>query len=432
MKKISLYLSFFVFFVGVAVTTSLYSQPPAKRIAILLTSNSQIPNLPEEKTGYWGEELVVPYQAFLDQGYEVTLLSPKGGISPIDPRSVTPEVTEFLKKRPAETTPISEWLKNQDKELFDAVFIVGGHGPIWDLADIRTKAGQEAMLFLQFHLKRNIAAVCHGPAVLVNLKYPEGSGYHGSDVYFINGRPVTAYSESEEDVTDRNYIPGIKKALENSILEGSLENAIQVGETLYEKGPDWQSYVRASGNLITGQNPASSLDTAQALIAQLEGHFVSPTGIVLDRSKKDSEVFRQRLNLIKENMTETITSGNTFGWGSHVFEFEPAVTYFIVGLTADPDLSEGYTTFFIGTRKAELDSLEYSKGMMRHVRQVRTTFVSMGLVSYFVTTARDYEMAVMQWESQAAMEKAFGTPEGQALVSDAQRLLEPLVWEPLK
>ena len=410
------------------VTTSLYSQTPTKRIAILLTSNSEIPSLPEEKTGYWGEELVVPYQAFLDQGYEVTLLSPKGGISPIDPRSVTSEVTEFLKKHPAETTPISEWLKNQDKELFDAVFIVGGHGPIWDLADIRTKAGQEAMLFLQRHIKRTIAAVCHGPAVLVNLRYPE-RGYH-SDDYFINGRPVTAYSESEEDVTDRNYIPGIKKALENSILEGSLENAIQVGETLYEKGPDWQSYVRASGNLITGQNPASSLGTAQALIAQLEGYFVSPTGIVLDRSQKDSEVFRQRLNLIKENMTGTITSGDTFGWGSHTFELEPAVTYSIVGEI--PDLSEGHTTFFIGTRKAELDPLQYSKGMMHHVRQVSKTFVSMGLIGYFVTFTRDYEMAVMQWESQAAMEKAFATSEGQALVSEAQRLLEPLVWEPLK
>lgn len=424
MKKVNLFFIFLIFVIAIIVAPA-HSQSSQKKIAILLTSNSEIPSLPEEKTGYWGEELVVPYQAFLDQGYEVTLLSPKGGISPIDPRSITKEVTEFLKKHPAETTPISEWLKNNNKELFDAVFIVGGHGLIWDLADIRIKAGQDALRFLQLHLERIIAAVCHGPAVLVNLRYPEGR--HGTDVYFINGRPVTAYSESEEDVTDQNYIPGIKKALENSILEGSLENAIQIGETLYEKGPDWKSYVRASGNLITGQNPASSLDTVQALIAQLEGHFVSPTGIVLDRSKKDSEIFRQHLNLIKENMTETITSGNTFGWGH--FMFEPAVTYSIVGEI--PDLSEGHNTFFIGTRKAGLDSLEYTNGMMHHVRQASRTFVPMGLIGYFVTVTRDYEMAVMQWENQAAMEKAFGTPEGKALVLEAQSLLEPLVWEPL-
>jgi len=38
---------------------------------------------------------------------------------------------------------------------------------------------------------------------------------------------------------------------------------------IYSKGPDWGSYVVSDGLLITGQNPASSAETAELLIQRL-------------------------------------------------------------------------------------------------------------------------------------------------------------------
>jgi putative intracellular protease/amidase len=38
---------------------------------------------------------------------------------------------------------------------------------------------------------------------------------------------------------------------------------------LYAKGPDWASFVQVDGNLITGQNPASSSAAAQEQLKML-------------------------------------------------------------------------------------------------------------------------------------------------------------------
>jgi putative intracellular protease/amidase len=39
---------------------------------------------------------------------------------------------------------------------------------------------------------------------------------------------------------------------------------------LYAKGPDWAPFVQVDGNLITGQNPASSAPAANDLLKLLK------------------------------------------------------------------------------------------------------------------------------------------------------------------
>ena len=131
---------------------------------------------------------------------------------------------------------------------FDAVFYPGGHGPLWDLVD-----DKHSIAIIESFVLANkpVAAVCHAPAVLLNVKTI------GDDPW-IKGKTVTAFSNSEEDAVGLS-----------AIVPFLLENALKQRGALFKKGDDWASFVVTDGVLITGQNPASSEATATTLLKQL-------------------------------------------------------------------------------------------------------------------------------------------------------------------
>src|SRR4051812_21365437 len=113
---------------------------PRMKILMVLTSHDQLGNT-GRKTGFWLEEFAAPYFVFRDARVDLTLASPNGGQPPIDPKSdepdgQTPAMTRFkkdesAKKALAHTVKLAD-MKSED---FDTVFYVGGHGPMWDLAE---------------------------------------------------------------------------------------------------------------------------------------------------------------------------------------------------------------------------------------------------------------------------------------------------------
>lgn len=131
---------------------------------------------------------------------------------------------------------------------FDAVFYPGGHGPLWDLVDDRNSI---ALIETMAASGKPVAAVCHAPAVLRHAKNRDGSP-------LIRGKRVTAFSNSEEAAVQLT-----------EIVPFLLEDALKAEGANYSKGEDWQPYALTDGNLITGQNPASSELVAKALLAQL-------------------------------------------------------------------------------------------------------------------------------------------------------------------
>ena len=68
------------------------------KILMVLTSHDRLGDT-GKKTGFWLEEFVAPYYAFLDAGAEVTVVSPKGGQPPIDPKSDAPDAQTKDTKR---------------------------------------------------------------------------------------------------------------------------------------------------------------------------------------------------------------------------------------------------------------------------------------------------------------------------------------------
>ncbi len=224
------------------------------KILMVLTSHDQLGDT-GKKTGFWLEELAAPYYTFVDAGAEVVLASPAGGQPPLDPKSNEPDAqTETTKRFEADevamqalanTHKLSEVL-DQD---FDAVFYPGGHGPLWDLAKDQNSI---SLIEQTLQADKPVALVCHAPGVLRDVKDAEGRS-------IVEGKTVTGFSNTEEDgvgLTD--------------IVPFLVEDMLKEKGGKYSKTEDWQVYVQQDGLLITGQNPASSAATAEALLKLLK------------------------------------------------------------------------------------------------------------------------------------------------------------------
>ena len=224
------------------------------KVLIVLTSHSELGNT-GHKTGFWIEEFAAPYYTLHEAGAEITIASPKGGQPPIDPKSdepgaQTPATIRFkadvaLQELLANTKPLNE-ISAID---FDGVFYPGGHGPLWDL----TNDENSIKLLEAFSKSRKpIAAVCHAPAVLLNVKDEFGD-------YLLKDRKVTGFTNTEEAAVQLT-----------DIVPFLLEDELKAKGGIYSKSDDWASYTVKDGLLITGQNPASSEAAAEELVKLLK------------------------------------------------------------------------------------------------------------------------------------------------------------------
>lgn len=223
------------------------------KILMVLTSHDQLGDT-GNKTGFWLEEFAAPYYIFKDAGADITLASPKGGQPPLDPKSDDPDAQTEATRRFRDDRDAQQLLANSHRladvqaQDFDAVFYPGGHGPLWDLAEDRDSI---ALIESFIGTSRPVAAVCHAPGVLRHVKSADGGP-------LVSGKKVTGFSNSEEDAVGLT-----------DVVPFLVEDVLQQNGGHYSKGDDWSSYVLTDGLLITGQNPASSEATAEALLKQL-------------------------------------------------------------------------------------------------------------------------------------------------------------------
>lgn len=223
-------------------------------ILIVLTSHDTLGDT-GRKTGFWQEEFAAPYYAFLDAGATLTLASPQGGQPPLDPKSDDPDAQTDDTRRFRQDAEAQRRLANTRRLAevqaadYDAVFYPGGHGPLWDLAE---DAKSVSLIETMLAAGKPVAAVCHAPGVLRHAKTADGKP-------LVQGRQVTGFSNTEEAAVQLTAVVPFLVEDELALLGG-----------LYSKGPDWQPHIVSDGLLITGQNPASSVGVAQALLERLK------------------------------------------------------------------------------------------------------------------------------------------------------------------
>jgi putative intracellular protease/amidase len=224
------------------------------KLLIVATSHAQMGDT-MRKTGLWLEALASPYYIFKEAGATVTLASVRGGAIPVDPKSesiivATSNTKRFLKDPQA----ASELLHSLPVETlqaadFDGILLAGGHGAMWDFAD-NSPLKELLEGFIRAH--KMIGALDHGVAGLLPLKNELGEA-------FVKGRFLTAFSTSEEDSSGLS-----------TIVPFLLESRLADLGAIYNKGPVYTSHVVIDGNLITGQNPGSSLELTRKMLASMK------------------------------------------------------------------------------------------------------------------------------------------------------------------
>jgi putative intracellular protease/amidase len=219
----------------------------SKRVLIIVTSHAALGST-GQKTGFWLEELATPYNAFVRAGALVDIASPLGGRPPADPKSDagdSAEVKAFRADAQAQAKLADTLVLADVAEIYDAYFVAGGHGVMWDLVEQPPLA---RLLGHAFDAGKVVAAVCHGPAALVGVRLASGAP-------LVAGRLVNGFSDEEETAV------GLA-----DVVPFRLESKLRELGGKYQRGPMWGSYVVADGTLVTGQNPASSGAVAQATL----------------------------------------------------------------------------------------------------------------------------------------------------------------------
>lgn len=227
---------------------------PTGRVLALVTSTSDYEKA-GYRTGLWLGELTHFQDVLEEAGYAVDLASPRGGYVPIDPESLSSLMLRLggTGKRyadPAYMATLKDVTRVKDvrEQDYDAVYLTGGHGTMFDFRDpaLVRLVGQFA------DAGKVVAAVCHGPAGLLDVKLADGTP-------LLAGRKVTGFSWREEKLADRrDAVPfNLQQELDR---RGRFEKALL----------PMRSHVVVDGRLVTGQNPTSAAGVGKEMVKLLK------------------------------------------------------------------------------------------------------------------------------------------------------------------
>lgn len=203
---------------------------------------------PADPTGLWLSELTHAYDLFASQGYVQRIVSPKGGVTPLEPRSL---------KWPNRDASAKAWLADDahrallantakpgdiDPADFDAIYFTGGHAVMWDFPD---DAGLQRLTRDIYERGGIVASVCHGYCGLLNTRLSDGS-------LLVAGRRLTGFSWREE------ILAGVAKKMPYNAEEQMKRRGARYEKALLPFVPK----VVVDGRLVTGQNPQSAKATA--------------------------------------------------------------------------------------------------------------------------------------------------------------------------
>ncbi len=215
-----------------------------KAILLALTSHDDLGGA--RPTGFYVPEAAHAWRVFRKADFAVDLMSVRGGRPPMDGFDAADSTQREFVDLPdlATTRQASE----VDAVGYDAIFYVGGHGTMWDFPDDRDLARLGRDIYEGDGV---VAAVCHGPAALVDLTLSNGS-------YLVEGKEFSAFTNAEEAAVHLT-----------EALPFRLQTALEDRGGKHVAGPNFECQVSVAERLVTGQNPASATRTAEEVVRLL-------------------------------------------------------------------------------------------------------------------------------------------------------------------
>lgn len=245
----------------ILANTFAYASEPTKHLAsngkilVVMTNHFAYPNR-KDTTGLWLTELTHFYDVARAAGYEMDFVSPRGGSVPLDERSLKVIYLDNAAKIHLANPEFMQHLKTtlEPKAIvpsnYKAVYYTGGHGTMWDFPNNQELKKISETIYQQGGV---VSAVCHGVGGLLPLQDHKGQS-------LIAGRTVTGFANIEETLSGmKSQVPFL---LQNQLIEHGAK---------YKRSlVPFTSYVIADDRIITGQNPQSSKEIAEAVIQRLK------------------------------------------------------------------------------------------------------------------------------------------------------------------
>lgn len=237
--------------------------PETPKRVLVVASNPAVSPQTGWPVGFWWAELTHPYWEFTERGYDVTIASPQGGALVPDGFSDPEDASGYsahdlislgFKKSPAHAALLETTmaLADVDPGAFDAVFLVGGQGPMI------TFRGNEPVLGLVrafYEAGKPTAIVCHATCVLLEATKADGS-------LIVDGLSWTGFADSEERFADEF----VGQKIQPFWIE---EEARKLPNTNFLVQSQFKAHAVRDGNLITGQQQYSGAAAARLVIEAL-------------------------------------------------------------------------------------------------------------------------------------------------------------------
>jgi putative intracellular protease/amidase len=221
-----------------------------KRVLFVVTSHGQLGDT-GKPTGYFLPEVSHPHRILVNKGCTIDFVSPEGGSPPMDPVSAEAmdDISRAFLAHESWRASLDNSLRPDqvDPDRYDGIFYAGGHGTMWDFPDNEPLAEIASSIYARGGV---VAAVCHGPAGLVNVKI--------GDEYLANGRTMACFTNEEETaVALADVVPFL------------LEDRLRECGAIIISAAAFQPQVVTSGRVVTGQNPASAEGVGLAMVKLL-------------------------------------------------------------------------------------------------------------------------------------------------------------------
>jgi putative intracellular protease/amidase len=240
-----------------------------KRVAIVI-ANPAIATTSGWPCGFWWSELTHTYYSFTEHGYEVEVFSPIGGkcdpdslSDPRDPSgySSTDLITMGFMSMPHLATLVenTKSVENLNVEDFDAIVVAGGQAPMFTY----DRAVTLQRKFVEFYEAGKVAcALCHGVSLLRYTKLSDGK-------YLAARKTVTGFANVEEDYADNAVWTMNLLSRDKHVMPWRIEDELKKLGANYVQAGLWRGFAIRDGNLVTGQQNFSGMETAQRVIEAL-------------------------------------------------------------------------------------------------------------------------------------------------------------------